>query len=125
MHYNGGHMRGIPVLFNNNHYKLVSGRELDQLLPTGRVKAFRRSTGWVLIGHAPLRGKGGKFGKFRGPERRNQRIRLCGSCSKIKSQQVTEQKGRLCLICDNLAEEICVSTAFLDNYKEVDNYASQ
>jgi hypothetical protein len=79
-------MRGIPVLFNNNHYKLVSGRELDQLLKTGRVKPFRRSTGWALIGHDSLRGKGGKF---RGPERRNQRVRLCGSCSKIKSQQVT------------------------------------
>ena len=118
-------MRGIPVLFNNNHYKLVSGRELDQLLPTGRVKAFRRSTGWVLIGHDPLRGKGGKFGKFKGTERRNQKIRLCGSCSKIKSQQVTVQKGRLCLICDNLAEEICVSTAFLDNCKEAYSYARQ
>jgi len=118
-------MRGIPVLFNNNHYKLVSDKELDQLLKTGRVKAFRRSTGWALIGHAPLRGKGGKFGKFKGPERRKQRVRLCGSCSRIKSQQVTVQKGRLCLICDNLAEEICLSRAFLDNCKEACSYASQ
>jgi len=53
----GVHMRGIPVLFNDNHYDVVSGNELDQLLTTGRVKAFRRSTGWAIIGHAPLRRK--------------------------------------------------------------------
>ena len=118
-------MRGIPVLFNNNHYKLVSGIELDQLLTTGRVKAFRRSTGWALIGHDPLRGKGGKSGKFSGPERRKQRGRLCGNGSKFKSQQVTVQKGRSCLTCDNLVGGKCLSTVFLDNYKGVDNYASQ
>jgi len=118
-------MRGIPVLFNDNHYKLVSGNELDQLLTTGRVKAFRRSTGWALIGHDPLRGKGGKFGKFKGPERRKQRVRLCGNGSKFKPQQVTVQKGHSCLICDNLVKGKCVSTAFLDNYKEAYSYASQ
>ena len=118
-------MRGIPVLFKNNHYQLVSCNELDQLLTTGRVKAFRRSTGWTLIGHGPLRGKSGKFGKFRGPERRKQRVRLCCNGSKVKSQQVMVQKGRSCLICDNLVEGICLSTAYLDNCKEAGSYASQ
>ena len=118
-------MRGIPVLFNNNHYKLVSGNELDQLLPTGRVKAFRRSTGWALIGHDPLRGKGGKFGKFKGPERRKQRVRFCGNGSKFKSQRVTLQKEHFCLICDILVKGKSVSTPFLDNYKDVYSYGSQ
>ncbi len=35
-------MRGIPVIFTDNHYTLVSGFELDKLLIAGTVKAFRR-----------------------------------------------------------------------------------
>ncbi len=117
-------MRGIPVLFNNNKYKLVSCNELDQLLATGRVKAFRRSTGWALIGHDPLRGKGGKFGKFGGPERRTQRASLYGNGSKFKYQKVTVRKGRPYLICDNLVEGICLSTEFLDSYVEAGSRVS-
>ncbi len=115
-------MRGIPVLFNDNHYKVVSGNELDQLLMTGRVKAFRRSTGWAIIGQDPLRGKGGKY---TGPERRKQRGRQCGNSSRFKSEQATVQEGRSCLTCDNLVEGKCLSTTFLDNCKEAGNYVSQ
>ena len=76
-------MGGIPVLFNDNHYKVVSGNELDQLLTTGRVKAFRRSTEWDLIGHDPLRGKGGKSGKFRGGGKKKTKRKIVRQWFKI------------------------------------------
>ncbi len=115
-------MRGIPVLFNDNHYKVVSGLELNLLLMTGRVKAFRRSTGWAVIGHDPLRGKGGKY---TGPERRGLRGRRCNNGSRFQSQQATMQEGRSCLTCNNLVEGICLSKAFWNNYEEVGNYINQ
>jgi hypothetical protein len=48
-------MRGIPVLFKDNHYMVVSRHELDLLLAAGSIKAFRRSTGWVHVGRSPIR----------------------------------------------------------------------
>jgi len=98
-------MHGIPVLFSDNHYKVVSGIELDQLLMLDRVKAFRRSTGWVIIGEDPLRGAGGEYS---GPERRRKIGRICGTGSRIVSQQTLVQKTRLCLTCVNLVDGKCL-----------------
>lgn len=115
-------MGGIPVLFHDNHYKVVSGNELDRLLKTGRLKAFRRSTGWAVIGLDPLRGKGGKYA---GPERRGQRGRLCDIGSGFKSQQESMQKVSSCLICNNLVEGKCIAKAFLEYHEESANYTHQ
>lgn len=115
-------MRAIPVLFNDNQYKLVSGNELDQLLTTGKIKAFRRSSGWAIIGQDPLRGNGGNY---TGPERRMQRGRQCGNGSKFKIQELTEQKGRSCLTCGNLVKGKCLSKDSLDTYVEAGGYVSQ
>ena len=115
-------MRGIPVYFTDNHYKVVSGHELDQLLMDGKVKAFHRSTGWAIVGEDPVRGKGGMY---TGPERRRRRGKLCSNGSKSKSQQLTEKKGSSCLTCFNLVEGKCLSKELLDSYMEVDSYASQ
>ncbi len=103
-------MAGITVLLNDNHYKVVSGIELDQLLTADRVKAFRRSTGWVIVGKDPLRGKGGKYS---GPERRKQPGRKCGSRSRGGSQSIKVHKGRSCLTCENLVEGKCRSATLL------------
>jgi hypothetical protein len=108
-------MIGITVLFNDNHYKIVSGIELDQLLTTDKVKAFRRSTGWVIIGKDPLRGQGGNFA---GRERRKQTGRRCGNGSRFESQQAKVQKGRLCLTCENLVEGKCISMALTGTLNE-------
>lgn len=63
----GLHMKKMPVIFKDNHYETVTGNELDKLLETGKLKAFRRSTGWVVIGRDALRGSGGMYV---GPDRR-------------------------------------------------------
>ncbi len=75
----GSHMKKIPVVFKDNHHEIVSGNELDRLLETGMIKAFRRSSGWVVIGRDTLRGNGGNY--F-GPERRMPGIRTSSQRSK-------------------------------------------
>jgi hypothetical protein len=75
----GLHMNKIPVVFRDNHHDIVSGNELDRLLETGKIKAFRRSTGWVVIGRDTIRGNGGNY---IGPERRMPGIRTSSQRSK-------------------------------------------
>lgn len=100
-------MGGIPVLFNDNHYQVVSRNELDQLLTTGRIKAFRRAGGWAMIGQDPLRGKGGTY---RGPERRKQIKRPCSHGAIDSMQKRITRKKRSCLTCSNLVGGRCRST---------------
>lgn len=99
-------MRGIPVLFNNNHTAAVSGLELDRLLENGSLRAFRRMSGWVIVGQDPVRGKGGSYG---GQERRRQ---LKRQCSKNASGRVPDGNSlwlRSCLTCANLVNGKCQS----------------
>jgi hypothetical protein len=58
----------IQVIFFDNSYGLAETESLDELIKTRRIIAFRRSNGWVRIGHDPVRGSGGSYA---GPERRN------------------------------------------------------
>jgi hypothetical protein len=97
-------MRRITVLFNDNYIKVVSGIELERLLVTDRVKAFRRSTGWAIVGKDPLRGKGGKY---TGPERRKQSGKRC--C------------GRFCLTCEHLIDGKCLFTTLPGVFDEADD----
>lgn len=106
-------MRGIPVLFNNNHTSVVLPNELDSLLEAGSLRAFRRMTGWVIVGQDPVRGRGGTY---EGRDRRRQRTRLC-----VKSMSMprgvladTTQVFRSCLTCPNLVNGKCVSTASME-----------
>ncbi len=99
-------MRGIPVLYCDNHTSVVSAYELDRLLEAGNVRAFRRMTGWVIVGQDPIRGKGGAYN---GRERRRQRTRLC---VRGNSPGVSRETAhvRSCLTCPNLVNGKCVST---------------
>ncbi len=94
-------MRRIPVLFSDNYIKIVSGIELDRLLVADRVTAFRRSTGWVIVGKDPMRGNGGAY---TGPERRQQAGKRCG--------------GRFCLTCEHLVEGKCHYTTLAGTFDE-------
>lgn len=91
-------MKRIPVIFTDHRYKRVSGVELDQLLVDGSVKAFRRSSGWAIIGQDSLRGDGGIYS---GPDRRREFKRLCALGS------------RSCLTCNNFVEGKCVRKEFV------------
>jgi hypothetical protein len=49
----------VLVILNNNTYTYVPKNEFDDLLNSGKIIAFRRSTGeWVDPAVGPLRGQG-------------------------------------------------------------------
>jgi hypothetical protein len=103
-------MRGIPVLFNNNHTAAVSGLELDRLLENGSLRAFRRMSGWVIVGQDPVRGKGGAYA---GQERRQQLKRQCTKNSSGRVPGESSPRLRSCLTCNNLVNGTCLSKVSL------------
>ena len=59
----------ILVQYKDKTFDAVSNKDLDALIATERIIAFRRSGGWVDIRRDPLRGQGSPQ-EYRGPERR-------------------------------------------------------
>jgi len=57
----------IEVIYRDYQVELVDDEQLDDLIDSGNIIAFRRSNGLVLIGMDPVR-KGTVA--YRGPERR-------------------------------------------------------
>ncbi|RII24957.1 MAG: hypothetical protein CXR31_15625 [Geobacter sp.] len=58
----------ILVKFTDLRSSVVRADELQELIQSGKVLAFRRSDDeWVKIGVDPIRGTGGRY---KGPERR-------------------------------------------------------
>ena len=55
----------IPVIFADDSYDMVEDRMLNELIITNKIKAFKRTDGWVRIGEDPIR----KI-VYTGPERR-------------------------------------------------------
>ena len=55
----------IPVIFADDSYDMVEDRLLNELIITNKIKAFKRTDGWVRIGEDPIR----KI-VYTGPERR-------------------------------------------------------
>ncbi len=60
----------ILVQYANKTYDVVRNSDLDELIATKKIVAFRRSTGWVDISRDPIRGQG-VSGTYRGPDRRS------------------------------------------------------
>jgi hypothetical protein len=58
----------IPVLYPDDTYDLVEDISLNELIMLNRIKAFKRSSGWVRIGEDPVRRI-----EYTGPERRGKR----------------------------------------------------
>jgi len=58
----------IPVMSHYDSVENVDARDLNCLIASGSVLAFRRSECWVKIGAEPVRGDGGH--EYNGPERR-------------------------------------------------------
>ena len=61
----------ILVQFKDNTYDFVVNHELDDLIVSDRIVAFKRSSGWVEIGKDPVR-NGSSPKKHTGVERRFQ-----------------------------------------------------
>ncbi|MEI8355966.1 MAG: hypothetical protein WCG31_07765 [Deltaproteobacteria bacterium] len=46
---------GIKVIYKNNKRGEIENYILDDLIRNEKIKAFYRSTGWVVIGQDPIR----------------------------------------------------------------------
>ena len=46
---------GIKVIYKNNKKGKIENYLLDDLIRNERIKAFHRSTGWVMVGRDPIR----------------------------------------------------------------------
>ena len=60
---------GILVRFKNEIFSIVQNYELDDLIASNKIIAFKRSSGWVDLSRDPLRGKGSPK-EYKGVERR-------------------------------------------------------
>jgi hypothetical protein len=60
-------MTMIKVLYINKTSGTVEDLILEELIATGKIVAFSRSSEWIVIGRDPIRGMGGEYD---GPERR-------------------------------------------------------
>ncbi len=87
----------LPARGHTDFKKFDPDYKLDELISTGRIKAFRRSSGWVIIGHDALRGEGGQYS---GPERR------------VKGK-------RTCITCPDMVVGKCVSMVCDDRHREI------
>jgi len=62
-------------LHGEDEYQQVPDYSLGHLIATGKIKAFHRSSGWVVIGRDPIR-EAGRV-SYTGPERRKRRTTSC------------------------------------------------
>ncbi len=45
----------ITVMYTNGKTGIVENYQLDDLIASGKIKKFRRSEGWVVVGKDPVR----------------------------------------------------------------------
>ena len=45
----------ITVMYTNGKTGIVENYQLDDLIASGKIKKFRRSDGWVVVGKDPIR----------------------------------------------------------------------
>lgn len=78
----------IMVQTKHNTYKRVQHYQLDDLIYSGEILAFRRGSGWVEIGLDPVR-------------KRNDRAEYAGAERREQQEQLS------CLTCPDLENSIC------------------
>ena len=59
----------IVVRYENEVYSIVQSYELDDLIASKQIVAFKRSSGWAELGKDPIRGVGSPQ-EYAGTERR-------------------------------------------------------
>src|SRR5512144_854415 len=73
----------IMVQFENKTFGYVRNDDLDELIETGAISSFRRSSGWVEIGKDPVRTKR-TADAYAGPERRGEALKThCLTCEEF------------------------------------------
>jgi len=70
----GGIGMMIRIILEDGSYDMVKAFRLDDLLPTGKIAKFQRSSGWVTVGVDPIRTQTGS--SYTGPERRQEKDRI-------------------------------------------------
>ncbi len=60
----------IQIRYHDGRFDMIKTSQLDRLLRSGQISAFRRQDGWVEPGRAPLRGDA-KQTFYLGAERRS------------------------------------------------------
>lgn len=63
----------IPVIYPDGKHDLVKDFYLSHLISTEKILQFKRSSGWVSIAAANVRGKSSN-NHYHGPERRLQEL---------------------------------------------------
>lgn len=58
----------IQVQYLDGTYDFVKTNQLDHLLAYWKIRRFKRSSGWVVLGYDPVRVRAGH--DYMGPERR-------------------------------------------------------
>lgn len=66
------------LLSDSTELEEIPDYVLGELLARNRVKGFRRSSGWVVVGRDPIRNSRNEY--FSGPERRRRRKGACLTC---------------------------------------------
>jgi len=64
----------IRVQYEDGSFDMVKATRLDDLLPQGKIAAFQRTDGWVIVGKDPIRGT--KQQVYAGQERRGLHSRV-------------------------------------------------
>lgn len=60
----------IRIVYNSGHFDMVRPETLARLLNAHQVDQFQRASGWVRVGHDPVRTNSNPT--YTGPERRHQ-----------------------------------------------------
>lgn len=45
----------IQVIYNSGTHDMIKAEHLNRLLLNGEIDQFKRTTGWVKVGHDPIR----------------------------------------------------------------------
>jgi len=64
----------IRIRYPDGRYDMVKASQLDRLIESGRIRAFKRQEGWAVPGRDPIRGQGGGDA-YLGRDRRNRDLR--------------------------------------------------
>lgn len=51
----------MKVVYMNNREGIVDSAILDQMIAWNKIRMFKRSDGWAMVGISPLRGSGGAY----------------------------------------------------------------
>lgn len=79
----------IPVVYKNEKLGMVSPSRLDDLIASDKIIAFRRSSGWAILGEDPIRSNNTNI-DYKGPERRKQTNNISRTADILEQMNTSE-----------------------------------